>query len=307
MQHIYGIEFDGSGGKCNICYPPVYLTSSTNAVTHIRGVKHQFLLEKMSQHFILGQEALQPRLTAPQVIEKQRTEHCFPETVYSKNGHYELGDQYNSSRHMFYVKNKRGERRRFTNPVTDPKLANLPTERRYQLLSRSTKWIYCQLCDNCVNSEGQALVHEMGKKHHQKVKEYLDEEKMNRTAQVLRSSPIMIAPQANTFFSRNSVSPKMQRFSPNAAADQDYGQWGETKNDSKSKWAVPINDVTEPVKSKAGHLKGTFAFAKDTNQNQNNIWHNEEDDGPKTPFNFPDLEPFNDENVVNLLANLSFH
>ena len=79
-------EFDGRGGKCNICLPVIHFTSAVNAKDHILGSKHQKSIRMYQDNIrVLGPEHMQMFLqnlhTSSVVINHHTNDACLADIV----------------------------------------------------------------------------------------------------------------------------------------------------------------------------------------------------------------------------------
>lgn len=195
---MYDYDFSGSGGRCNICDPVVYFTSAKNAQTHIRGIKHQVELQEATYvehrppHYIQTTVNPEPR--------PRNRSHVYIPQSYGFGNHLDI-------RSLNYIYNNSSSPPNMRLKPSYPDQLNMYAEPKYPKVQttdtnkdysdahsktsnqcyhttkrnynrtrqhsgetrRSTQWLHCSLCDVNVNSEERAQVHQMGKRHKQKL------------------------------------------------------------------------------------------------------------------------------------------
>ena len=147
IHEDYQLQVDGRG-QCFLC--DCELKSRHHAHQHLMGRKHhknKELKEKLNHAKIQNVYglSLDQQLEAMHLNRRKNNSICDDSD----------GSESTTSSQSSY------------NKVGSP-LDRMTIEQRYSLKGDQTKWIYCELCQVCVNSAEQAEVHKMGKKHRQK-------------------------------------------------------------------------------------------------------------------------------------------
>ena len=137
-------SFDGRGGQCNICSPTIHFTSAKNAIAHVMGHKHQISLGYRS-----GVRALGPDYIIHQQAKLQQEQGCLRKSP--KHGR------------------RLPSQEAYLSDDSDSTISgdSMFSSRREK--NDNTKWMFCDICNCRVNSDGQVQVHNMGKKHRQRV------------------------------------------------------------------------------------------------------------------------------------------